>query len=133
MGTREARAIVCALLIVPALGPVQGCKGESLMQREPTTDWLDSREVLDVTYHPRKERDAPGDAKFETLDIAVEPGVTVGGRFHETAGQRLLRTRPSRIPTAPNPRRSLGRHRLPCRLLCVRAQRLRPRRSARTN
>jgi pimeloyl-ACP methyl ester carboxylesterase len=45
--------------------------------------WLESPEVLSVTFHPRRELGGPGGNGFEVLDIEVEAGVTVGGRFYE--------------------------------------------------
>lgn len=77
---------LCAMVIGTAL--LQGCKGEHSVNERPETDWIDSHAVLSVTFHPRKEWDAAGHRGFEALDIPVEAGVTVGGRFYEAGANR---------------------------------------------
>lgn len=58
------------------------------MDSRPETDWLDSRSVLSVTFHPRREWSTAGNGDFQTLDIPVETDVTVGGRFYEAGKSR---------------------------------------------
>jgi len=43
---------------------------------------LDKPEVLQMLFHPRKERGVPPPENAINYDIAVEPGVTVGARFY---------------------------------------------------
>jgi len=52
------------------------------MPKQPQPNWFDSPEVLGVAFHPRREWSSGNEAGFETLDIPVGDGVSVGARFY---------------------------------------------------
>ena len=52
-----------------------------MQTHETPGNWLDSPEVLAVAFHPRREGHTRHTG-FERLEIPVEPGVMVGGRFY---------------------------------------------------
>lgn len=58
------------------------------MQERAQDAWLDSPDVSRVAFHPRREAPAGVAAGFETLDIPVGDGVTVGARFYAAGTER---------------------------------------------
>ena len=73
---RHMSAVFCLVLAA-------GCNREvALMQTNAESgNWMDSPEVLAVAFHPRREGHTRHTG-FDRLEIPVEPGVMVGGRFY---------------------------------------------------
>ena len=58
------------------------------MPNNKNAHWLDSPEVLAVTFHPRKESSAGAGQRFDVLDIPVDAGITVGARFYAAGSDK---------------------------------------------
>ena len=52
------------------------------MPKPTSVNGMDSAEVLGIVFHPRPEIPSTSENAFETLDIPVADGVTVGARFY---------------------------------------------------
>jgi hypothetical protein len=58
--------------------------GEPKMNEQSADGWLDSPAVTRVAFHPRREwgGGGAGAAGYDSVDIPVDEGVTLGARFY---------------------------------------------------